>query len=161
MTSGCFWACAGRYLRGWAILLELEVTRDGGVLKFETNGPNDRRYRKHFLDLQGCGLRDLCLETSGRPSLLFLAGPTMALDGAVRVHRWPLPDTTKADTITASESCPALMQIPHGQGKHRAEGIELIGERRQELLVVYDSPTASRAPKGQSHVDADVFTLPG
>ena len=156
-----FLGLRGPVLRGWAILLELEVKRDGGVLKLETNGPNDRGYRKHFLDLHGCGLRDLCLETSGRPSLMLLAGPTMALDGAVRVHRWPLPDTAKADTITASESCPALMQIPHGQGKDRAEGIELIGERRQELLVVYDSPTASRAPEGQSYVDADVFTLPG
>jgi Protein of unknown function (DUF3616) len=118
------------------MLLELEVKCDDGELKLKTNGPNDRRYRKHLLDLQGCGLRDLCLETSGRPSLLLLAGPTMALDGAVRVHRWPLPDTAKADTITASERCPALMEIPHGQGKDRAEGIELIGERRQELLVM-------------------------
>ena len=84
----------------------------------------------------------------------------MALDGAVRVHRWPLPDTAKADTITANEGCPALMEIPHGQGKDRAEAIELIGERQQELLVVYDSPAASRAPEGRTHVDADVFALP-
>lgn len=156
-----FLGLRGPVLRGWAVLLELEVKLEGAGLELEANGPDGRRYRKHFLDLQGCGLRDLCLETSGRPSLLLLAGPSMALDGAVRVHRWTLPDMAKSDSITASEGCPALIEIPHGEGKDRAEGMELIGERRQELLVVYDSPKASRAPKGKTDVDADVFALPG
>lgn len=42
-------------------------------------------YRKHVLDLDGLGVRDLC--PSG-DDLLVLAGPTMDLDGPVRIYRW-------------------------------------------------------------------------
>jgi hypothetical protein len=155
-----FLGLRGPVLRGWAVLIELKVKRKKGELKLKANGPDDRRYRKHFLDLQGCGLRDLCLDTDDQPSLLLLAGPTMALDGTVRVHRWPLPGTTETDTITGSEGCPVLMEIPHKQGEDRAEGIALIGEGQHELLVVYDSPAEARCSSDDVSVDADLFALP-
>src|SRR4030095_8201482 len=42
-------------------------------------------YRKHVLDLDGLGVRDLCPDGD---DLLVRAGPTMDLDGPVRIYRW-------------------------------------------------------------------------
>ena len=147
----------GPVLRGWAVLLELGPEAAGDALELGQVGPKGRRYRKHFLDLEGCGVRDLCFTSGG--DLLVLAGPTMALDGAVRVHRWTVPDG-EADTITTRVGCPALLEVPHRRGADRAEGMVLLPGREQaELLVVYDSPAPDRQ-HGKGAVDADVFVLP-
>ena len=74
----------GPVLRGWAMIIELEVG-DGPGLAPQPIGPGGRRYRKHFLDLRGLGVRDLCRHGN---DLLVLAGPTMELDG--RTTRVPL-----------------------------------------------------------------------
>ena len=105
-------------------------------------------------------MRDLCFADANDRDLLVLAGPTMSLDGMVRLHRWPLPAAAAEDTITAKEGCPANLEIPHQRGKDRAEGIAVRhGQIGAELLVVYDSPAEARAPKGQTFVDADLFAL--
>lgn len=154
-----FLGLRGPVLRGWAILLELAVERDGNQLELKRNGPDGRRYRKHFLDLEGCGMRDLALRAGGE-ELLLLAGPTMALDGTVRLHRWRIPGDDSLDTITVKKDCPAVMAIPHRRGRDRAEGIELMeGADDPELLVVYDSPADDRL-SGETLVDADVMALP-
>ena len=156
-----FLGLRGPVLRGWAILLELLVKTDGDRLELKPNGPDGKRYRKHFLDLEGCGLRDLALLPGGE-ELLLLAGPTMALDGTIRLHRWRIPAEERIDTITGENDCPAVMTIPHRRSKDRAEGIELLsGAAGSELLVVYDSPHKDRCPgESKVEVDADVFTLP-
>lgn len=96
-----FLGLRGPVLRGWALLLELAIQVDGGALKLRPIGPDGRRYRKHFLDLEGGGLRDLCFRGDTGDDLLVLAGPTMTLDGAVRLHRWNVPNNMAADTISA------------------------------------------------------------
>ena len=156
-----FLGLRGPVLRGWAVLLELQVEIVQAELKLMPNGPDGRCYRKHFLDLEGCGVRDLCFADANDRDLLVLAGPTMSLDGTVRLHRWPLPAAAAEDTITAKEGCPANLEIPHQRGKDRAEGIAVRhGQNGAELLVVYDSPAEARAPTGQTFVDADLFALP-
>ena len=55
-----FLGMRGPVLRGWAVILELEVTEKGGNaksagLKLRRIGPDGERYRKHFLDLDGLG----------------------------------------------------------------------------------------------------------
>ena len=156
-----FLGLRGPVLRGWAIVLEFLVETAGDQLELKPNGPGGRRYRKHFLELEGCGLRDLVLHDSSR-ELLLLAGPTMALDGTIRLHRWHVPAEGGSDTITEKEDCPAVMTIPHRRGKDRAEGIEILaGTARSELLVVYDSPHKDRCPdESEVEVEADVFALP-
>lgn len=153
----------GPVLRGWALLLEVAMAADddGTALSLLPNGPGGRRYRKHFLELEGCGVRDLCFADGTGNEMLVLAGPTMALDGTIRVHRWTVPDGEAADTITVADDCPALMDIPHRRGRDRAEGMALIdGPKGPGLLVVYDSPAPDRC-HGETFVDADVFALPG
>jgi hypothetical protein len=78
----------GPVLRGWAVMLEVELKEehdDPSTLKLRPIGPDDRPYRKHFLQLGGLGIRDLCVYDH---DLLILAGPTMDLDGPVTVFRW-------------------------------------------------------------------------
>lgn len=153
-----FLGLRGPVLRGWAILLELLLEIEGDRLELKPNGPDGRHYRKHFLNLEGGGLRDLALLPGGE-EILLLAGPTMALDGTIRLHRWRIPAVAGGDTITVKQDCPEVMTIPHRRGKDRAEGIELLlGAAEPELLVVYDSPHEERCA-GASVVDADVFAL--
>jgi hypothetical protein len=150
-----FLGLRGPVLRGWAVILELKLEAVGGELRLCSVGRKGRCYRKHFLALEGGGIRDLrCMGDD----LLILAGPTMALDGIARVHRWT-PPSGKADTITSEQGCPALFEIPCTRGGDRAEGMVLLGDP-PALLVVYDSPAPARQ-HGEGEVDADLFALPG
>ncbi|HEX2526867.1 MAG TPA: DUF3616 domain-containing protein [Geminicoccus sp.] len=152
-----FLGLRGPVLRGWAVILELCLEPRAGKLKLKRLGAKGPRYRKHFLDLEGCGVRDLCWQGE---DLLILAGPTMVLDGAVRLHRWR-PPAGSADSITKASDCPAIMDLPSRRGSDRAEGIALLeGSAEPELLVVYDGPHPDRLHGGGS-VDADVFVLTG
>jgi len=75
----------GPVLRGWAVILEVELRenkQDPSILKLKNIGPADQPYRKHFVDLGGLGIRDLCIHGN---DLLILAGPTMDLDGPVTI----------------------------------------------------------------------------
>ena len=67
----------GPVLRGWAVILEVvpeEDKNDPATLRLKPIGPHGRPYRKHFLQLGGLGVRDLCVQGD---DLLILAGPTM------------------------------------------------------------------------------------
>ena len=78
----------GPVLRGWALVLELrpEAGKHGRMRLGPVPGATEKRYRKHFLDLGGMGLRELRLRGA---DLLVLAGPTMSLDGTIAVYCWP------------------------------------------------------------------------
>jgi hypothetical protein len=143
----------GPVLRGWAVVLEIQP-RDGeqpGRLELAPTD-EDSVYRKHFLDLDGLGVRDLCPDGA---DLLVLAGPSMDLDGPVRIYRWhdalgDPPQVIRRKALTRE------LDLPYGEGDDHAEGIALLPGRR--LLVVYDSPACARliAP---GTVLADVFDL--
>ncbi|SDM28930.1 DUF3616 domain-containing protein [Nonomuraea jiangxiensis] len=136
----------GPVLRGWAVLLELRV-EDAGKGRLRLREP----YRKHFLDLGGLGVRDLCPDGD---SLLLLTGPTMDLDGPVRVVRWR--PGHKRPTVVPEDELEAVLELPYGVGCDHPEGLALLDDRR--LMVVYDSPSPARiTPAGG--VLADIFTI--
>lgn len=57
-----FLGLRGPVLRGWAIILEIELEMSApGVLTLKDLG-DGVYYRKHFLDLNGLGIRELCLQ---------------------------------------------------------------------------------------------------
>src|SRR5262249_23058186 len=104
----------GPVLRGWAVILELELKEGedkASTLKLKKIGREDRPYRKHFLQLGGLGIRDLCARGS---DLLILAGPTMDLDGPVTVFRWLGGTEPKEETMISADRLPIVMQIPYG-----------------------------------------------
>jgi len=141
----------GPVLRGWAVVIELEVG-DGPSIELSPIGPGERRYRKHFLDLRGLGVRDLCRQGD---DLLVLAGPTMELDGRTAVFRWRNVLTSEVEAVLHKDDLKCELNIPFGNGKDRAEGITLL-EDGSSVLVVYDTPASKR--KTQDHgIRADVF----
>jgi hypothetical protein len=150
----------GPVLRGIAIILEISVEeKETGILSLKSIGDKEERYKKHFLDLDGLGVRDLCLDGE---DVLILAGPTMDLDGTLRVFRWKgafsLPD--ESFSVHKEGVLEALFDIPHTSGGDRAEGLTLFpnSDSSKAVLVVYDSPDSKRIiePTG---VLADVFAL--
>jgi Protein of unknown function (DUF3616) len=137
----------GPVLRGWAVVLEVRPAQDPtdpGRLALGIF-PEGARYRKHFLELGGLGVRDLCPDGD---DLLVLAGPTMALSGPVRVHRWRGAAT--AGPVVREAELPVETVVTHGEGTDHAEGITLLADDprdpRARLLVVYDTPAAARRP---------------
>lgn len=84
----------GPVLRGIAVILELAPERihspqtHADRLQLTKIGPDGLKYRHHFLDLAGHGIRDLCWHGD---DLLILAGPTTGLDSPPLIFRWKKP----------------------------------------------------------------------
>ncbi|WP_019499441.1 DUF3616 domain-containing protein [Pseudanabaena sp. PCC 6802] len=160
-----FLGLRGPVLRGWAIVLELEVKVKGNKLKLGKIGSHKRLYKKHFLQLNGLGIRDLAIADR---DLLILAGPTMSLDGAVQLFRWrnALDDTEAPEqpqeTLIwqAPDKLFPIQDIPYGKGSDRAEGMTIFSgvDGKRSLLVVYDALGASRR-WGDAIARADLFDL--
>ncbi len=144
-----FLGLRGPVLRGWAVMLEIKLESSGtDLLKLKLG-----QYKKHFINLNGLGIRDLCLAGE---DLLILAGPTMDLDGPVRVYQ--LENGVNLPENVLSKP-PQILEIPYGNSDDHAEGMTLFTDlETPSILVVYDSPTAARLP-GVSDVIADVFKL--
>lgn len=142
----------GPVLRGWAVVLEIMPVEAAGRLGL---GPiADRSFRKHFLDLGGLGVRELCVHGD---DVLVMAGPSMDLPGPFAVHRWRGgPPPGEADTLTPADALPVVLPFPWERGAQRPEGMTLLDDG---LLVVYDRPADHRLP-ADGVVLADLFTLP-
>lgn len=151
----------GPVLRGWAAIVEVALVDDeqAGRLRLAPLDGDGRLYRKHFLDLHGLGIRDLCVQGK---DLLILAGPTMDLDGPVYLYRWAGGAAPDKETIMPHERLERVLSLPYGEGVDHPEGMTLFpGESGSGdgLMVVYDSASASRQI-GDSIIVADVFPLP-
>lgn len=149
----------GPVLRGWAVVIELRLAGSDGpdlLLAPLDDGP----YRKHFLDLGGLGVRDMIPYGD---DLLVLAGPTMDLDGPVRIHAWRGAVRAETSVVVRGTVIEKIMDVPYGDGVDHAEGITLIpdpgGSGGQALLVVYDSPAPHRR-RHRHEIIADVLPLP-
>ncbi|WP_432722227.1 DUF3616 domain-containing protein [Jeongeupia wiesaeckerbachi] len=152
----------GPVLRGWSCVLEIAVETRKGKLRLRPLGKGGAHYRKHFLRLAGLGVRDLHMDGD---DLLILAGPTMVLDGAVRVFRW----TGAAQALAAvpDDEAAAMwwdaaveqLALPYGVGEDRAEALCALpagwaGPRR--WLLLYDAPSAARK-RGEQTVMGDLL----
>lgn len=153
----------GPVLRGWTVILEVlpeEDKNDPTKLKLKPIGSDDRPYRKHFLQLDGLGIRDLCVQGD---DLLILAGPTMNLDGPVAVFLWSNGAKQKEEAIVSADDLKRLFDIPYGKGVDHAEGMVLLtppdGGKPHSILVVYDSVAKNRQ-FGENTLAVDVFQLP-
>jgi hypothetical protein len=157
----------GPVLRGWAIIIEIRPRpsrTDPTRLELSPlSGPEGPYYAKHFLDLQGLGIRDLARHGD---DLLILAGPTMALDGPGRVLRLrrgahdPLPEVvtgSQLEQISVDLPITTKHDRPVKAGHDHPEAITVLEEPQQRLLVLYDSPTKQR--RRNNKVLADLIPL--
>ncbi len=148
----------GPVLRGHAVVLELapRLGKDGDL---HLEPLDERPFRKHFLQLQGLGIRDMC---RCGDDLLLLAGPTMALEGFLRVYRWRGAAELAGDSISSSDDTQleALFELPFSIGNDRAEGLALTRYLDEPaLLVVYDDPAPERRAADHA-VLMDLYRLP-
>lgn len=138
----------GPVLRGWSALLEITVEACGEYLDLVPLDDQGMLIRKHFLQLDGLGVRDL--HFSG-DDLYILAGPTMALNGDIRVFKWPAARSLLAanrESVRFEEALTESVLLPHGRGVNRAEAIcdlpLALSDGKALQLVLYDAPGADR-----------------
>lgn len=104
------------------MIVELKVG-DGPNIEPQPIGPGNRRYRKHFLDLRGLGVRDLCHHGD---DLLVLAGPTMEFDGRTAVFRWRGALTSQEEAVLHTGELRREFDVAFGKGEDRADGITVL-----------------------------------
>lgn len=154
-----FLGLRGPVLRGWAALLEIKPREESiGKLGLAPISGSEQYYRKHFLDLDGLGIRELVRDGD---DLLILAGPTMTLQGILRVYRLRDAASLANDSVTAAGDAQLepLFDLPIVPGGDNAEGCALYSwPGRRGLLVVYDGPVEARRP-APGAVYADVFQM--
>ena len=157
-----FLGVRGPVLRGWAVILELQVEEISPTLfQLLPIGPKGALFRKHFFDLCGLGARELCQDGD---DLLILAGPTMDLDGNVIVYRWKNAIKHDKEVICGKDKLKVVLEFQFGakkeQGTDHPEGLCLYrepGGTGRGLLVAYDSPGSRRMTKRA--LRADLFPL--
>jgi len=138
----------GPVLRGWSALLEVAVEARGEQLRLVPLDDSGILLRKHFLQLDGLGIRDL--HFSG-DDLYILAGPTMVLNGEIRVFKWPLAKPAlkaNREPVRFEAALTESVSLPHGRGTNRAEAIcdlpPALAGSKPRWLVLYDAPGADR-----------------
>ena len=164
-----FLGLRGPVLDGWACVLEIMVgahpDRDGELMLRNLPGRTARTrtaacYRKHFLDLEGAGIRDLCLV--GR-DLLVLTGPPMRGKGKAQVRLWKNALAIRQESMRQQKDLPKLLELPYREKKDHAEGITIVAQRgnRVTLLVLYDSASKDRRlPPAAMWATVHGLTLP-
>jgi hypothetical protein len=152
-----FLGIRGPVLRGWAAILEMQVAAAATGYFTLQKQAHEMLYTKHFLHLEGMGIRDLLVVKN---DLLVLAGPTMDLDGAIAVYRWPDALRQSGATIVHRKELKRLFDVPHGagptSGQDKAEGMALFDDR--QVLIVFDSPAETRKPDA-SGIQADLYPI--
>ena len=155
-----FLGLRGPVLRGWAIILELETElTEPGILSFKAIGEDGARYKKHFFNLNGLGIRELCVRAD---DIIILAGPTMDLEGEMQVFCWQDALDNLDDLIHSQDNgdLTALFDLPFTIGSDHAEGLALYSylETDDSLMVFYDSPNEQRL-RQDKQIFVDVFKL--
>jgi hypothetical protein len=142
----------GPVLRGWSALLEIAVEAREDQLQLVPLDDSGALIRKHFLQLAGLGVRDL--NFSG-DDLYILAGPTMVLDGEIRVFKWPGARPLLAanrDPVRFEVALTESVSLPHGRGTNRAEALcdlpNALSGGKPSWLVLYDAPGTDRKEGG-------------
>lgn len=148
----------GPVLRGWAMVLEIAMEETKSEqFKLKPIGTNGAFYKKHFLHLEGMGVRELRILND---DMLILAGPTMDLDGTISVYRWRDAVKQETEAIVHRKDLERLFDVPHGHGEtsgqDKAEGMALYDDNH--VLIVFDSPTEKRKAEENS-VIADIFKI--
>ena len=150
----------GPVLRGWTALLEIAVEARGDQLRMVPLDDSGTLLRKHFLQLEGLGIREL--HFSG-DDLHLLVGPTMALDGAIRLFKWPGARALLAanrEPVRFEVALTESVELLHGRGCNRAEALcevpSALTAGVPNWLVLYDAPGEDRRP-GDGSVFGDLL----
>jgi len=162
MGARVFIGLRGPVLRGWAMVLEVEPVPDPkrpDRLRLRRIGADGERYRKHFLKLDGMGVRDLRRDGD---DLLVLAGATMPVSAPSAIYRWRGGATVERPSLVGDGEIERVLDLPYrvGQRDDHPEGVVLFGAGKpRAVMVVYDSVEGRRLVR--HGVRADVFQIAG
>lgn len=158
-TDRVFIGLRGPVLRGYASILDMRLTEAESGLLEPGLGKHGKRFAKHFLDLDGLGIRELCVHGK---DLLVLAGPTLPVEAPIRLFRVRHFEDLQGDSILDQEKgvLEPLFDIPHAGALDHAEGVANFSyfDESDSVLVVYDTPAPLRR-YGPCGVFADIFRL--
>lgn len=150
----------GPVLRGWSALLEIAVQAHDGHLRLAPLDADGTLLRKHFLQLGGLGVRDLHVRGD---DLYLLAGPTMVLNGEIRLFKWPGAMPLLAgnrEPVRFHTDIQASLVLPHGEDCDRAEALcslpPGLAGASPGWLVLYDAPGPARSD-GECVVHGDLL----
>jgi Protein of unknown function (DUF3616) len=150
----------GPVLRGWSALLEIAVEARGDQLRLAPLDESGVMLRKHFLQLDGLGVRDLHFHGD---DLYILAGPTMVLNGDIRIFKWSAARpffAANREPVRFESGLTESIALPHGRGTNRAEAIcnlpAGLSDGKPAWLVLYDAPGADRM-EGEHTVFGDLL----
>lgn len=153
-----FLGLRGPVLRGWAIILEIEVEEEHtGLLTLKIYPDTQKYFKKHFVNLHGMGIRELVCQGN---DLIILAGPTMDLDGVMEIYRWKNGVEHEDGQMVKRKDIESIFIFPqkgNNHGRDKAEGLAL--RKDNYLLVAYDSPADERKI-GDHKVVLDKIHLP-
>ncbi len=155
-----FLGLRGPVLRGWAIILELELElSEPGILTLKELTDEGAKYNKHFFDLNGLGIRELCIRGK---DIIILAGPTMDLEGEMKIFCWQKALKNSDNLIHSQDNGDLipLFDLPFTIGSDHAEGLALYSyiDANDSLMVFYDSPDKRRL-RQKKQIFVDVFQL--
>lgn len=150
----------GPVLRGWSVVLEIALNAKDEQLRLAPLDGAACLIRKHFLQLEGLGIRDM--HFSG-DDLFILAGPTMVQDGDIRVFKWSNAKSLLAsnqEAVRFESNLSEMLSLPYGRGTNRAEALCQLPPEISSLtpswLVLYDAPGLDRKD-GEHTVFGDVL----
>jgi hypothetical protein len=145
----------GPVLRGHAVVIDLELKEKTPGRLSARRVDGERRYRKHFLDTRGLGIRDMRLDGD---DLLLLVGPTMSLEGPAHVLRWRDAVHDDTSSVIAYDRIEMVADLPYKLHVDHPEGIEHWPDAGPgALLVIYDAPAPERTDPETYTVRADVI----
>ncbi len=108
MDDRVFLGLRGPVLRGWAVIIEIAVKEKKDKLKLKKIGRHKQKYRKHFIDLKGMGIRELAVANN---NLLILAGPTMDCDGIMTLYRLNGGFEDQKESLIAHEQLDKMFDV--------------------------------------------------
>jgi hypothetical protein len=158
-TNRVFLGLRGPVLRGYSALLDMRLAEAGNGLLEPKPGRHGARFAKHFLDLDGLGIRELCVHGE---DLLVLAGPTLPVQAPIRLFRLHKYQSLQGHSLLKQERgvLEPIFDIPQSGKRDHAEGVANFSyfDESDSVLVVYDDPAPSRR-YGPCGVLADIFRL--
>ena len=137
-----------------AVVLEMQmrVTGKGHLKARRISG--QARIRKHFVDTDGQGIRDMKWDGE---DLLLVTGPVLSGDGPAAVLRlYGFAGRTEQGYV-GEDGQRLVQRLPYRESRDHPEGLVCLGG--SDWLVIYDSPAAERLGENPPSVEGDVWRL--
>lgn len=137
-----------------AVVMEMRMrtTRDGHLKARRIAGR--RRVRKHFVDTDGLGVRDMKWDGE---DLLLVTGPVLSGDGPAAVLRLHGFARRTGEGYVGEDGQALVQRLPYRESSDHPEG--LVGLGGPDWMVIYDSPGPERVGEVPPSVAGDVWRL--